>query len=46
VEQAGAQLITNAQLACEWQRDWNRTDTVPDFVKILLENGDFINLGA
>ena len=46
VEQAGAQLITNAQLACEWQRDWNRTDTVPDFVKILLENGDFIHLGA
>ncbi|RXT58819.1 hydrolase [Lacticaseibacillus chiayiensis] len=46
VEQAGAQLITNAQLACEWQRDWNRTNTVPDFVKILLENGDFINLGA
>lgn len=45
VEQAGAQLTTNAQIACEWQRDWNRTDTVPDFVKILLEAGDFINLG-
>jgi len=45
VEQAGAQLTTNAQIACEWQRDWNRTATVPDFVKILLEAGDFINLG-
>ena len=45
VEQAGAQLTTNAQLACEWQRDWNRTDTVPDFVKLLLGAGDFINLG-
>ncbi|WP_040535711.1 hydrolase [Schleiferilactobacillus shenzhenensis] len=44
VEQAGAQLISNAQLACEWQRDWNRTDTVPGFVKILLDAGDFINL--
>ena len=29
----------------EWQRDWNRTDTVPDFVKLLLGAGDFINLG-
>lgn len=44
VEQAGAQLISNAQLACEWQRDWNRSDTVPEFVKILLDAGDFINL--
>lgn len=46
IEQAGAQLTTNAQLACEWQRDWNRTETVPDFVKLMLESGDFINLGA
>ena len=46
IEQAGAQLTTNAQLACEWQRDWNRTETVPDFVKLLLEAGDFINLGV
>ncbi|KMO49936.1 amidase, partial [Lacticaseibacillus rhamnosus] len=46
IEQAGAQLTTNAQLACEWQRDWNRTETVPHFVKLMLESGDFINLGA
>ncbi|MDN6608518.1 MAG: hydrolase, partial [Lacticaseibacillus paracasei] len=26
-------------------RDWNRTGTVPDFVKLLLGAGDFINLG-
>ncbi|MCI1986868.1 MAG: hydrolase [Lactobacillus sp.] len=45
IEQAGAEPVSNAQLACEWQRDWNRTDTVPDFVKLLLEAGDFINLG-
>ncbi|MCI1891415.1 MAG: hydrolase [Schleiferilactobacillus harbinensis] len=44
VEQAGAQPVSNAQLACEWQRDWNRTETVPEFVKILLDAGDFINL--
>jgi nicotinamidase-related amidase len=44
VEQAGAQLVSNAQLACEWQRDWNRGETVPGFVKILLDAGDFINL--
>jgi hypothetical protein len=44
VEHAGAQLVSNAQLACEWQRDWNRGETVPGFVKILLDAGDFINL--
>ncbi len=44
VEQAGAELISNAQLACEWQRDWNRTDTVPEFVQQLLGAGDFIQL--
>jgi Amidases related to nicotinamidase len=35
VEQAGAQLTTLAQLACELQRDWNREDTKPDFVRIM-----------
>ncbi|MFD1484477.1 hydrolase [Lacticaseibacillus baoqingensis] len=45
IEQAGAEPVSNAQLACEWQRDWNRTDTVPDFVNLLLQAGDFINLG-
>lgn len=44
VEQAGAQLTSYAQLACELQRDWNRTDTVPVFVKNLLETGIFLNL--
>ncbi|KRL85937.1 hydrolase [Lacticaseibacillus pantheris] len=46
MEQAGAELTTNAQLACEWQRDWNRTDTVPDFVKTMFAAGDFISLEA
>ena len=44
VEQAGAQLTSLAQLACEVQRDWNRTDTVPDMVEILTEAGIFLKL--
>lgn len=44
VEQAGAHLITIPQLVCELQRDWNRQDTVPGFVKLLQENGAFTNL--
>ncbi|WP_461213673.1 hydrolase [Lacticaseibacillus sp. GG6-2] len=44
IEQAGAELVSNAQLACEWQRDWNRIDTVPEFVQQLLTAGDFISL--
>ncbi|MCL2484553.1 MAG: hydrolase [Endomicrobia bacterium] len=43
-EQAGAQLISIAQLACELQRDWNRADTVPDFLKIMFEAGIFLKL--
>lgn len=43
IQQAGAQLITNAQLACEWQRDWNRTATVPDFFQALVQAGDFVS---
>lgn len=41
VEQAGAHLITIPQLACELQRDWNRTDTVPGFIQALSEVGAF-----
>ncbi|GEP19389.1 hydrolase [Pediococcus argentinicus] len=45
VEQAGAQLTTFAQLACELQRDWNRTDTAPKFVQAMMDKGIFLNLG-
>ena len=45
IEQAGAQLITIPQLICEMQRDWNRKDTVGEFVNILLDEGAFPNLG-
>ncbi len=37
VEQAGAQLTSLAQLACELQRDWNRNETKEDFVRIMEE---------
>ena len=36
VMQAGAQPISWVSLACELQRDWARTDTVPAIVDIVL----------
>ena len=39
VEQAGARLISVAQLFCELQRDWSRSETVPDFLKLFIETG-------
>ena len=44
VEQAGAQLTTLPQLACELQRDWNRNETKADFVRIMEEARWFPNL--
>ncbi len=44
VEQAGAQLTSFAQLACEFQRDWNRGATVPTFVKAMQDRGIFLKL--
>jgi len=37
VEQAGAQLTSIPQLLCELQRDWERKETVPAFVKLLFK---------
>ncbi|MDR0907589.1 MAG: hydrolase [Rikenellaceae bacterium] len=42
VEQAGAHLTSVAQLACELQRDWNRTATVPVMVEGLFGVGAFL----
>jgi len=36
IVQAGAQPISWVSLACELQRDWARTDTVPQVVDIVL----------
>lgn len=44
VEQAGAKLISIAQLACELQRDWNRKDTAPIMVEALTDAGAFLAL--
>jgi hypothetical protein len=44
VEQAGAMLTSNAQLVCELQRDWNRTETAKGMVKIFFESGVFLKL--
>jgi nicotinamidase-related amidase len=43
IEQAGAKLISVAQLACELQRDWNRHDTVNHMVKALTNVGAFLH---
>lgn len=34
IEQAGAKLISRAQLYCELQRDWSRTETIPGFMEV------------
>lgn len=44
IEQAGAQMTSFAQLACELQRDWNRTETVGKFVKAMQDRGVFLKL--
>ena len=36
VMQAGGQPVSWVSLACELQRDWGRTDTVPQIVEIVL----------
>ncbi len=43
IEQAGAKLVSVAQLACELQRDWNRHDTVNHMVKALTDVGAFLH---
>jgi nicotinamidase-related amidase len=42
MEQAGAYLITIAQLVCELQRDWTRKNTVGGMVGIFKEAGIFL----
>jgi nicotinamidase-related amidase len=37
VEQAGAKMISVAQLFCELQRDWQRKDTVPEFMTLFFD---------
>ncbi|RFQ22367.1 isochorismatase family protein, partial [Pseudomonas sp. ATCC 13867] len=39
IEQAGGKMISVAQLFCELQRDWKRSETVPAFVDLFIETG-------
>lgn len=39
IEQAGAKPISVVQLFCELQRDWQRKESVPDFIKLFIETG-------
>jgi nicotinamidase-related amidase len=39
VEQAGAKMISVVQLFCELQRDWQRQNTVPAFIRLFVETG-------
>jgi nicotinamidase-related amidase len=39
IEQAGGKMISLTQLLCELQRDWKRTETVEQFMKIFIETG-------
>lgn len=41
MEQAGVQLTSVTQFACELQRDWNRLDTKEVFFDALMDNGSF-----
>jgi nicotinamidase-related amidase len=44
IEQAGAKLVSIAQLACELQRDWSRHETAKYMVKALTDVGAFLRL--
>ena len=39
IEQAGARMISVPQLFCELQRDWKRSETVPQFMNLFIETG-------
>lgn len=39
MEQAGAISISVAQLFCELQRDWGRSETVPGFMDLFVQTG-------
>jgi len=39
IEQAGGKMISVAQLFCELQRDWKRSETVPGFINLFIETG-------
>lgn len=40
VSRAGAQLTTWNSVGCELQRDWARAETVPGWIRAIIEQGD------
>jgi nicotinamidase-related amidase len=39
IEQAGGKMISWAQLLCELQRDWARSETVPQLMELFIGIG-------
>ncbi|MBP0589436.1 hydrolase [Paraburkholderia sp. LEh10] len=39
IEQAGGKMISVAQMFCELQRDWARSETVPAFIDLFIQTG-------
>ena len=39
IEQAGGKMISVPQLFCELQRDWQRKETVPQFMDLFIQTG-------
>lgn len=39
IEQAGGKPVSWTQLLCELQRDWQRKETVPQFMNLFIETG-------
>lgn len=39
IEQAGGKMTSVPQIFCELQRDWNRSETVPQFMNLFIETG-------
>ncbi len=39
IEQAGGKMISVVQLFCELQRDWQRKETVPQFMDLFIQTG-------
>jgi len=46
IEQAGARMSSVTQLYCELQRDWQRKETVPEFMTLFFDMGGSAGVAA
>jgi len=46
IEQAGARMSSVTQLFCELQRDWQRKETVPEFMTLFFDMGSSAGVAA